>query len=237
MKRILPCLLAAVLAVPAALPAAQFEGKINFKITSGGKPQEMNYIIKGDKMRLELPGQAGLGGIILDTTKKETTIVMDEQRMYMVQAMPAAASPSPADKADDGTTLEKTGEKDRILGYPAEKYISTSPQGQKTELWLAEGLGSFMAFSNSNPMGGGRRGGGGGSGGQAWERALAGKELFPLRVVSKDKDGKEFRMEATAIEKKSFPDSLFAPPADYQKLDMGNMMKGMMPGGRPAGGG
>ena len=26
------------------------------------------------------------------------------------------------------------------------------------------------------------------------------------------------------------PDSLFAPPAGYQKFDMGNMMKGMMPG-------
>jgi hypothetical protein len=89
-------------------------------------------------------------------------------------------------------------------------------------MWLAEGLGTFMAF-NQNPMGGAR----GGSTPPAWERALAGKELFPLRVAGKDKAGKEsFRMEVTAIEKTSLPDSMFTPPAGYQKLDMGGMMKG-----------
>ena len=105
------------------------------------------------------------------------------------------------------------------------------PQHLGAVIRLAEGLGAFMAPSGGNPMGGGRSGGGGG---QAWERALAGKELFPLRVVSLDKGGKQtFRMEATAIDRKSLPDSLFAPPAGYQKFDMGGMMKGMMPPGLP----
>jgi hypothetical protein len=95
-------------------------------------------------------------------------------------------------------------------------------------MWLAEGLGTFMSFNQSNPMAGGRSGRGGAQPSQDWERALAGKELFPLRVVSKDKSGKDsFKMEATAINKQTLPDSLFTPPASYQKLDMG-MMKGMM---------
>jgi hypothetical protein len=233
MKRSLPCLLAVLLAAPAALTAAQFEGKIAFKITPGkGQPQEMAYQIKGDKMRLEVPqgASSGIGGIILDTKKRETTIIMDAQRMYMVQAMPDIGAPPPGEKTGEAPTLEKTGEKQTILGYVAEKSISTY-QGSKTELWLAEGLGTFIP-PGGGPMG---RGGPRGSapGGQAWERALAGKELFPLRVVSQDKDGNAFRMEATAIEKKNLPDSLFTPPADYQKLDMGGMMKGMMPGTRP----
>ncbi len=90
-------------------------------------------------------------------------------------------------------------------------------------------------FSNSGPMGGRR--GGGTPAGQAWERALAGKSLFPLRVVSTDKASKEtFRMEATNVEKTALPDSLFSVPAGYEKLDMGGMMKGTMPGaGRPGG--
>lgn len=56
--------------------------------------------------------------------------------------------------------------------------------------------------------------------------------MFPLRVVSTDKGSKEtFRMEATEVKKESLPDSLFAPPADYQKFDMGGMMRGMgLPG-------
>ena len=90
-----------------------------------------------------------------------------------------------------------------------------------------------MSLNQGNPMAGGRRGAA--SGAQGWERALAGKELFPLRVIGHDKGGKEnFRMEATAINKQTLPDALFTPPADYQKLDMGGMMKGMMPpGARP----
>ena len=50
------------------------------------------------------------------------------------------------------------------------------------------------------------------------------------------KGGKEnFRMEATAIEQQTLPATLFSPPADYQKLDMGGMMQGIpgLPGRRP----
>src|SRR5690606_21257588 len=113
----------------------------------------------------------------------------------------------------------------KILGYTATKYISTG-DGTKTDLWLAEGLGTFMGF-NTNPMAGGRRK----AAPQAWERALAGKELFPLRVTGRDKSGREsFQLEVTAIDKTSLPDSLFVPPAGYQKFDMGGMMKGMLKG-------
>jgi hypothetical protein len=219
-------LIAATVALPAAVFAAPFEGKVNFKMTSEGKPQEMVYNIKGDKIRLEMPGVKGMGGMILDTAKKETTMIMDDQKMYMTMAMPEATDARGG--KNDEATLEKTNETEKILGYTATKYISTH-QGTTTEMWLAEGLGTFMSFNNSNPMGGGRRGGGAAP--QAWERALAGKELFPLRVVGKNKSGKEsFRMETTAINKQSLPDSMFAPPAGYQKFDMGGMMKGMMPG-------
>jgi hypothetical protein len=233
MKRLLSSLFAVVLAAPVAVHAAQFEGKVAFKISPAkGQPMEMVYNIKGDKQRLEIPGQAtGMGGMIFDTTKKELTILVDAQHMYMVQPMPQPGAAASGDKTGEAPTLEKTGEKETILGYVAEKFVSTS-QGAKTELWLAEGLGTFMSPNGGGPMGGRGRGGRGAApAGQAWERALAGKDLFPLRVVSHDKDGGEFRMEATSIEKKSLPDSLFAPPADYQKFDMANMMKGMMPGG------
>lgn len=228
MKTSLRILFVSALLAPAALLAASFEGKVNFKMNSGdGKSQDISYNIKGDKMRLEMPGMKGTGGVIVDMGKKEMTMLMDEQKMYMSMAMPDPAA-APASGKQEDVKLEKTGETEKILGHTATKYIS-SHEGTKTELWLAEGLGTFMMMSGANPMGGGRRGSGPAP--QSWERLLAGKDLFPLRVVGKDKSGKEsFRMEATAIEKQSLPDSLFAPPAGYQKLDMGGMMKGMMPG-------
>ena len=227
-------MLAGIMLAPVVLCAAEFEGKVNFKMTPAkGEAQDVRYAIKNGKFRIELPGQNQMGGMIMDPVKRETIVLMDQQKMYMTMAIPDVPAETKAGRAGDEATLEKTGQTEKILGYTAEKYISKSKDAT-TELWLAEGLGSFMGFSNNGPMGGRR---GGGSAPQAWERALAGKSLFPLRVVSRDKGSKEtFRMEATSVDQTALPDSLFTPPADYQKFDMGNMMKGMMPGGMRPGG-
>jgi hypothetical protein len=247
MNTTLRVLFASALLSPAAVFAAAFEGKVSMKMTSGrGQPQEITYNIKGDKVRMEMPGQKGMGGMIMDTSKREMTMMMDEQKMYMVMALPQAAADAMAKREDD-VKLEKTNETEKILGYTATKYILTEKNNDETEIWLAEGLGTFMGFSqNRNPMSRGR-----GPAAPAWERALEGKDLFPLRVVGlgkgatargakgksdekrKGAGGNErFRMEVTSIDKTSLPDSLFTPPAGYQKFDMGAMMKGMIPGAR-----
>jgi hypothetical protein len=224
-------LLAGLLLVPAALSAAQFEGKVTFKMTPAkGQAQDIRYAIKNGKLRIELPDQKEMGGMIVDPVKRESIILMDQQRMYMVMAVPDASAAETKAGKSDGATLEKTGVTEKILGYTAEKYISKSKDAT-TELWLAEGLGTFVGFSGGNPMGGRR--GGGAPAGQPWEKALAGKAMFPLRVISRDNSNKEtFKMEATNIDKTALPDAMFEPPAGYQKFDMGNMMKGMMPGNR-----
>jgi hypothetical protein len=192
-----------------------------------------------------------MGGMIMDTTRREMIMIMDEQKMYMTMALPDAAKEAMEKGAQD-IQLEKTNDTEKILGYTATKWIMKEKNGTETEMWLAEGLGSFMGFSaNQNPMGRGR-----GAPAPAWERALAGKDMFPLRVVgyersalaskgksadhksdkarSKDKlgAGESFRMEVTAIDKSAQPDALFNPPAGYQKFDMGGMMKGLIPGAR-----
>lgn len=254
MKSYFRLLLVSAVLAPAALMAASFEGKVTMKMTSGkNQTQDITYSVKGDKIRMEMPAQKGAAGsMIMDTTKKEMIMMMDEQKMYMVMSMAGALEA--AEKKSDDVKLEKTDETEKILGYTATKYILTE-KNTETEMWLAEGLGTFMGFSNRNPMGGRGRGQSAPAG---WERALEGKDLFPLRVVGregggsskgkgaeKSKDGKgggkeragneSFRMEVTAIDKASLPDSLFSPPAGYQKFDMGGMgglMKGLIPGAR-----
>ena len=209
-----------------AVSAASFEGKVDMKMTSDGKSQAISYQMKGGKIRVEMPGQKAMGGMIMDPAKRETTVIMDAQKMYMTMAMPDVAAMATGAKSEN-VKFEKTGEKETILGYSAEKYRVVDGD-TTTEMWLAEGLGTFMMANAGNPMAGGR---GGAPAPQGWEKALAGKELFPLRVVGKSKAGREtLRMDVTAIEKKTLPDALFTPPAGYQKLDMGGMMKGMMPG-------
>jgi outer membrane lipoprotein-sorting protein len=225
MKRILPLLAGALLA-PAVLCAAEFEGRITMKMTPArGQSQEIRYAIKGGKLRMEFPGQKEAVAMIVDPVKRESIMLMDEQKMYMVTPMQDLETPADK-KGGEAPKLEKTGETEKILGYTAEKYISTH-ENTKTELWLAEGIGTFVGFSGGRGPMGGR----GGPPPQGWERALAGKEFFPLRVVTHDKANKQtFKMEVTNIDKGALPDGMFAPPADYQKFDMGGMMKGMMPG-------
>ena len=226
MKNILHFLVGSLL-LPAFAWAAQFEGKVDFTLNTPRGASQMGYSIKGDKIRIDLVGQKGMGGMIFEPAKKQTTVLMPEQKMYMTMEMPDVQAQAAEAKAGD-VTLEKTGQKEKILGFDAEKFISTY-QGSATELWLAEGIGTFMAPNQRNPMGRGA-----GPAPQGWEKALAGQELFPLRVVSKGKDGKEsFRMEATAINKQALPDTLFTPPADFQKFDMGAMMNPAMRGGFP----
>jgi len=233
MKSFLRLLVAGVLLAPAALLAASFEGKISYKLTSPReKVMEMHQSIKGDKMRTEMPGAKEGGSMILDAKKKEMIMLMDSQKMYMTMQIPEGSDVT-GGRADD-VKIEKTNVTEKILGYTATKYIATHDT-TKSEMWLAEGIGTFMGMGN-NSSGGGGGGLFGGrkkadSGAKSWEKALAGKDLFPLRVVELDKAGKErFRMEVTAIKKESLPDSLFTPPADYQKFDMGGMMKGLIPG-------
>lgn len=220
MKNILRSVLASLVLLPAAAFAAKFEGKVTFKATAGKESFDMIQSIKGDLMRNESSNAQGMGYAIMDMKKQELITVMDQMKMYMKMDLNKIAEKA---GGGDEAKVEKTSETEKIAGYTATKYLVTSKDGV-TEVWLTEGLGGF-AMSSGNPMAGKN------SGPPAWVRAFAGKELFPLRTVTKDKKGKEtFRMEATAIEKGKLPDTLFAIPEGYSEFSMGNMMKGMIPG-------
>lgn len=219
-------LLVAALVLPAVVQAAAFEGKVRMKITAAGSKsaQEMTYSSKAGLLRTEIDGKGGESfAMIMNHAKREMIILMPEQKMYMVRPMPAMSELAGGDDGADDVKLEKTSETEKILGYTATKYVATSKEGV-TDMWLTEELGSFMGFdatANANPMGGRPKAP------AAWEKALMGKEFFPLRIVSRGKRNKEeFRLDVVAIEKQSLPDSVFAPPAGFQKFDMGAMMKG-----------
>lgn len=244
MKKLLPLLLAAALTAPSAVLAAGFEGKLSIKITGPqGQDQQLNLSVKDTLTRMEMPGgPAGGGAMILDSAQREMTILMIQQRMYMVRAMPEPAAPPAAGPSTEvkraEPKLEKTGVTEKILGYECTKYVAKD-NGATVELWITDQLGTFSLLGMSGPgaMGPGGRGGRGGPNASGWEHLLQGKDLFPLRVVSTAADGKVSRFEVVSLEKGAQPASDFAPPADFQ--DMGQMMKGMgMPGGmRPPTGG
>jgi hypothetical protein len=212
--------------------ASSFEGKVTLAITAEkGRTMNMDYSIKGQKLRTDMSADGHQMSSIMDLNKLEMLMLMPEQKMYMV--MPIKKPVEEAVKKSEAHTadIEVTGKTDTILGYKCDQ-ILVKDKGTVTEVWVAEGLGVFMGLNQGG--GGGPFGGRKSANAAKWEEALKGKGGFPLRVVSRDaKDRQTFKMEATKIEPGSLPDSLFAPPAGYQKFqmpDLGGMLKGLKGG-------
>lgn len=226
-------LFAALLAIPAALSAASFEGKVRMKMSDArGGSHEIEQRIREGFVRTDMGTAKGqTASIIMDLNKREMLILMPEQRMYMVRPLPDVGSATTPTSTGPAPTFEKTGETAKILGYDCTKYISTA-KGVVTDVWVTEELGRFTGLGGGpGPMGMGRKAE---PPKAAWEVALAGRDFFPLRVISHDAKGAEkFRLEVVEIDKSPQPASLFAPPEGFQKLDLGGMMQGLgLPTGR-----
>lgn len=207
--------------------AGAFEGKVTLTMTGDrGKPMDMHYSMKGDRVRTDIDAEGHEMSMIMDLPKLEMIILMAEQKMYMVRPLPKPDQQS-MEKHDSKAAnidINRTGKTETILGYKADQLLITDKdKGGVTELWVAPDLGNFMGLANSggSPFGGRKQS----ANAAKWEEALKGsKGGFPLRVISHDAKGKEtFRMEAKKIEPGPLPDSLFAPPAGYQKFEMPNM--------------
>lgn len=168
-------------------------------------------------------GEQGMrGAAIIDTDKQQITVLMPAQSMYMTMPMQQTMDQVSSGKASsNGAGLENTGITKEILGYTCTKYISKSHEGT-TEIWATTELGAFMGLGGGmkGPMGRGKPK-------PSWERAIVGKDFFPLLVIGQGKRQGKFTLKTTSVEPSNLPDSLFTPPEDYQKFDMGGMMRGM----------
>lgn len=211
---------------PASAAPDTFEGRIRMKITSGRDVSEMEYAMKGSKMRMEMGDQDEQMTSIIDLKTMQMIMLMPSEKMYMVMQVPNPKETAAA-KADEGT-IEKTSETATILGYATTKYLIRSKDlKEPVEVWATEGLGTFFnPDSFSGPMGGKRKS-------ASWERLLRNRGFFPLRTVIREKR-EETRMEVISLKKGPLPDSLFTPPAGFQRMDMPGM-GGLIPGlsGRP----
>jgi hypothetical protein len=226
------------LVLTCALPAETFEGTLSMKMTSANQkdgPQTINFSLKEGLMRTDVPTKQGTMSAIFDTKNHTLILLMPQQRMYMERELPQPTPPpasNPAAANPSDYSLQDTGVTETILGYSCKKFIATGPKGS-SEIWVTDQLGSFFGLYHGG--GPGRRP----EAAQAWETALAGRNFFPLRVVTTAGGKGTFRMDVTAVDKQSLPNSLFTAPAGWTKFDLGAIMGGAMqggfPGGRPGG--
>lgn len=221
----------ALLAAVQSYAADAFEGRISLAITADrGRTSNVDYSIKGQKLRMEMSAEGEMMIQIIDKTKMEMLMLMPDQQMYMVMPMQKAVEQVVEQSGANTADIEVTGKTETILGYKCSQVL-VKDKGTVTEAWMAEGLGAFMGLGGGGSMGGGGMfGGGKAAKASKWEGALKGKGGFPLRVITRDAKGKEsFKMEATKIQPGALPDSQFSAPAGYQKFNMpsmGDMFKG-----------
>lgn len=189
----------------------QFQGKVSFQVTEGGKSSTLNYFVKDKKFRMESPDDKG--AFIFDATTSKMMILMDEQKMYMEMPMDMNEMMNESKEKTTGD-FKATGEKKDILGYTCEKFIYTD-EGTKNEMWLTKELGGFMFFNNPEQMQGGE---------MDWQNKLLSEGYFPMVVKELESSGAvKSTFEVKGLEKLDLKDSFFTPPAGYQKFSMPNM--------------
>ncbi len=226
--------------VPGVLSADNFQGKVTMTLTTASQDHAsipITYYMKDGAIRIEMSTERGQIADIMDFKNKQMIIIMDEQKMYMLQPLRQDAAQQ-SQKNLEATAkqlpsdVQVTTSKETILGYDCTKLIVTGKDGS-AEIWVTDQLGSFMGLTP--PAGGpGRRS----EAASQWEKALKGKAFFPLRVISKDRKGTS-RMDVTAVQPMELPASQFLPPEGYRKFDLGSMLggafQGAFPGARPGG--
>jgi hypothetical protein len=226
-------LVALAFAAPLALAQpAGFEGIVAFKMAGKGGGAEMTQMYKGTKNRTEVSSGGQNTAMIMDMTTGVMTMLMPQQKMYMIMDMRKAGGalaglPFGKGRKDTGTgagvpsamaSIKATGRKETIAGHECEYYV----MGEKgdAEVCSAKGLGMFMM--GQSPMGGGM-------GSMAALAALGTNSdalklfsdgFFPLKMVHTEGGKREVVMEATRVEKKTLDASLFAPPPDYKEMKM-----------------
>jgi hypothetical protein len=207
-----------------------FEGAISMHMTTSHGAEDLTFLTKGGKLRVDAPAHNGeMAHVIFDPSTSKMLVIMDTQKMYMEMDRPPGAAggmpgmPGAAATPHVPPQITKTGKHETIAGMECEDWTSKDESGRTASLCVAKGI-AFFDFASMAP---------GRGESAAWIDQLKSAQYFPLRAVDTDASGKEIsRMDVTKIEKKSVDDSLFSPPAGYHPMVIPKMggAGGMPPG-------
>lgn len=105
--------------------------------------------------------------------------------------------------------MQFTNERKNINGFNCQKVILKGEENVET--WVTKDIKGFSLNQGAN----------GGANMPEWYSEIANAGYFTILAIDKDKNGKEeSRLEVTSVEKKTLGNDLFAPPADYKKMNM-----------------
>jgi len=192
-----------------------FEGKIVIQVSNEDETNQISYLVKGDKFRIEFKASKGMGAMIYDSKKKTMTMLITSKKMYM--EVPLDLTNKKSDKKKKTKSYFKnTGKTKKIFGYNSEKFEFVN-KGKKGEAWMTKDLGGFLFFRNPGQQN---------SLQSDWQKAIIAENYFPMVISEINSEGKTNVMfEVLEIKAQNLTNSLFEPPAGYQKFDVSKMMK------------
>lgn len=192
-----------------AMAAAQgtFEGSLSMNVRDdNGKTMPITYLMKDGKMRFEMSGAGGQGGLVIDPAGQKMLVIVDAMRMYMEMSLPQP-TPGRQGRGGDRSPTVQTGRTETIAGYQCTHVTTTDDDGGSVDACVTSELGSFRMFTGGDPMQPPREAG--------WSSGL-GPNSFPLKVQK----GDNVLLLVTKVERKTLEGSLFSAPAGYRKFAM-----------------
>jgi len=198
-----------VVLVPQGIAAQPFEGALTMRLSSKGangpQSQEMEYLVRGGKVRVSMGGPAGAMSLLSVPQEQKVYVLMAAQNAYMEMPM-AEASSSVAAKTPADAKITRTGRMETVAGYACE-HVTVASAAQTVDICMAKGLGGYV-----NPLASMQR-----SSEPAWQRMLTADGGFPLKVTMQDGS---IPIEVVKIEKKRLASDLFSVPLTYTKMEM-----------------
>jgi hypothetical protein len=195
----------AILLVGAVHPAAAQQFSADMVPLSAAHPdiQPSKIYVAGTKMRMEQEG--GKGTVLVDSAADTAFILMPQQKMYMdAKAMGRATQMfKPLDPNNPCPRWEELAKETKHddATWTCKRIGSEAVNGRSTVKYEATSSKGEVAHAWIDPQ---------------------------LKFMVKTDDSKGGGMELRNIKVGAQPDTLFVIPADYQKMDMQEMMQRMM---------
>lgn len=191
-------------------PAA-FQGVIAMQVRMGSADGKMlqtaEYVVKGNRVRVDLPGAMGGVAMLVDLEARRMTVLMTGRQQYLEQPWRDPAEVAAAATAGGAQPrVTRTGRSETIAGIRCE-HVSIASGTQTADVCLTTALGRLAL----NPMDGMGRA----SGIADWQQVL-GRDGFPLRVTLPDGT---VGLEVTRVERKRIANERFTVPLSYTRLD------------------
>jgi hypothetical protein len=188
---------------PARAADTAFEGVVTYRETVGLGAPPFNFLVmlKGTRSRMEVDDLPEAPTIVITDAKTGIVLsLVSNHKLYMVSNIDAfaknvAGMPS--------LSYTPTGRSETIAGRRCDHFVvGTADSGM--DFCVATGMGYFVAGSGTQPW-------------LSWDalRQAFPDGYVPLKAEIVGGGTRQWKMEATRIESRSLPDSLFVPPPGF----------------------